>query len=86
MRAKCPYCDNGCDKCKKGYLEVSFETGYIFTIKCQNPECGFENGMRIDKRENFDKLVLPVIKCVKCDGETRYLKIGNTSDYEGFQE
>jgi len=76
MKAKCPHCEDGCSKCDNGFIDVKFATGFAFTIKCKDPDCGFENGMRIDDRPNFPDIVKPDITCVFCDSETEYVLIG----------
>lgn len=71
MRAKCPHCDIGCDKCIDGYIRVKFPAGEIFTRACQNPECGFYNGGCIS--ENYPTHSSE--PCVICDSETIWSKI-----------
>jgi len=46
MKAKCPYCQDGCEKCSNGFIEASFKKdGKYWTRVCQNrKECGFVNG------------------------------------------
>lgn len=46
MRAKCPHCNDGCEKCEAGYVQASFAGGQWYARRCQNPECGFDNGAR----------------------------------------
>lgn len=45
MKAKCPYCEAGCDKCQEGYIDVRFATideGHYHFMVCNN--CGCETG------------------------------------------
>lgn len=49
MKAKCPHCKDGCDKCEDGFFEVKLAEGNWFTRACTNPMCGFHNGVRISK-------------------------------------
>ena len=45
MKAKCPYCAEGCDRCQGGFTEVTFADGDVFTRHCNG--CGKDNGGRI---------------------------------------
>jgi hypothetical protein len=45
VKAKCPYCKNGCEKCDGGYNKASMATGKIYTRHCN--DCGEDNGGRI---------------------------------------
>lgn len=76
MKAKCPYCDKGCEKCQNGMMELCFATGDWFTRECLSPECGFHNGGRIC--EGFPPESSGA--CVLCGGETRWLYLGRISD------
>ncbi len=70
MEAKCPYCEDGCDKCEGGTTTVTFASGYVFTRACQDPQCGFKNGGRITKLR-----VAPNDssgKCVWCGADTEW--------------
>lgn len=82
MEAKCPFCDNGCDKCDGGKIDVRHAEGALFTIKCMNIMCGFENGTRVvapnlpplppeglDERGN-------VLECILCEHAAEWDLIG----------
>lgn len=45
--AKCPYCQDGCDRCDGGFIRVKIpvDEEEVYTQKCQDPQCGFENGL-----------------------------------------
>ena len=77
MKAKCPHCCNqevpGCSKCKDGFIEVGFAVGNVFTRRCLDEKCGFENGGRIVKADIPPEASGP---CVMCKGPTEWLKIG----------
>jgi hypothetical protein len=77
MKAKCPYCEKGCDKCKEGYIEVSFTKGKIYTRHCD--DCGFDNGGRIVPSE-YPRPTEKLYPCVNCGSEkVRWLDTGVTS-------
>lgn len=44
LKAKCPHCQSGCDKCTDGFTTVEFPEGDWYTRHCTNPLCGFDNG------------------------------------------
>ena len=70
MRAKCPYCQDGCEKCDGGYVPVGFAKGNWFTRRCQT--CGFENGVRITP---LDAPATQPGACVMCGGMVEWKKI-----------
>jgi len=72
MKAKCPYCENGCEKCDDGFTEARFASGNLFTRACKNKECGCENGGRIV--ETFPEESSG--PCIMCNGETEWLFLG----------
>lgn len=73
MKAKCPDCKNGCHKRKKGFVEVGFAEGNMFTRQCSNKKCLLSNGIYItpDKKPKIESG-----KCVFCKGKTKWLLIG----------
>jgi hypothetical protein len=74
MPAKCPYCEDGCEKCEEGITQARFASGNLFTRACQNPECGFENGGYITT------MSLPSEssgKCIRCGLETNWKHLGD---------
>jgi len=85
MQAKCPLCEAGCDLCNKGFVEIKFADGAIYTIKCEDPECGFENGARVvgpglsplpqEGMTDFGS----TLECVQCEHWARYELIGWSS-------
>lgn len=41
MKARCPHCKDGCDKCDRGWIEVSFaSTGHYHALICNVCEVG----------------------------------------------
>jgi len=70
MKTKCPDCNNGCDNCSDGYIEVKFAKGDWFTRKCTN--CEYENGAWIEWALRDE--TAPCIKC-GCD-DLYWVKIG----------
>jgi len=77
-KAKCPYCENGCSKCKNGFLEVGFEKGNMFTRLCQNKKCSLSNGVYITKDEFPGGKQSNPGKCVFCHGKTKWVLIGKS--------
>ena len=82
MKAKCPFCEAGCDKCDGGFNEAQMAEGAVFTIKCQDPKCGFENGNRIVAP---GLPALPpegmtdwgsTLECISCEHWARYELVG----------
>ncbi len=61
MTAKCPHCESGCPKCNKGFFDVGFAKGTIFTRHCN--ACGEDNGGRICDEEPEGRPE----DCVFCD-------------------
>lgn len=47
MRAKCPFCDYGCNLCEDGYFESKLADGPIIILECNSPDCGFIGGAHI---------------------------------------
>lgn len=67
--AKCPYCQDGCDRCNNGYVEATLSDARpIYTIQCLNEECKFVNGA------HFGKPNEPSGSCCVCYGETRWVE------------
>ena len=62
MKAKCPYCKEGCGRCKEGFIEVSLAKGTVWTQHCNT--CGFDNGGSI--REGGPPKYQPQ-PCVMCE-------------------
>jgi hypothetical protein len=82
MKAKCPHCLTGCDKCEDGFIQVSFAVGSIFTRKCRNPDCEFENGGRVS-------VGVPLglsNACVICGAPTAWVKICDQFGVEESKE
>ena len=73
MKAKCPHCQTGCDKCTGGFIEVQFpDNERLYARKCW--VCGFENGGRFvpaNKPDIQGDLVRLMEKhsgqCLRCD-------------------
>jgi hypothetical protein len=69
MKAKCPHCESGCNKCTDGFFEVSLpivdDPEAPWTTACKNQEeCGFVNGVCFDKKWIEDRDLV----CVMCYG------------------
>jgi hypothetical protein len=45
MKAKCPHCKTGCDKCDNGYFDTHVAVGDWYTRHCK--ECKMDNGVRV---------------------------------------
>lgn len=80
MKAKCPNCEKGCEKCKDGFIEVSIAKGKLFTRHCD--DCGFDNGGRVVP-EGKDPPEGKPAPCVMCKSQnTRWMDTGvNTGDF-----
>ena len=48
MKAKCPWCDDGCGRCEEGFFEAILPDGAIYAKQCTEPKCGFANGIHIE--------------------------------------
>lgn len=44
LKAKCPHCRDGCEKCDGGFWDVTMPEDDWYTTHCLNPLCGFDNG------------------------------------------
>lgn len=66
MRAKCPYCDDGCNRCEDGFFESTFSDGPIFVLECLSEDCGFANGAQI-LGPDLPPLRRGEIRCAMCD-------------------
>ena len=87
MRAKCPYCQDGCDRCEGGYTTVSIKEGTVWTKQCLNhEECGFANGGRVSDEEPED----PSPPCVICGELTDWVPLELTTEgepaYEAYRQ
>lgn len=71
MKAMCPHCGG------TGEIDVEFAKGVIFTRKCLNTDCQFENGGRIMKDGN--KPEEPSEPCVICGSDTYWMDTGETT-------
>lgn len=52
MKARCPYCDSGCDQCKDGLREVRLATpdeGHYHSMICN--QCGGHSGGRLHGKD-----------------------------------
>ena len=81
MRAKCPHCQDGCDKCDGGFTEVLFARGRLYTRHCTDAECGFDNGGVIvgpDARPE-STLNTPPRDCVQCGAAVEWQRVGESS-------
>ena len=77
MRAKCPHCRDGCDRCGGiGYQEARFATGALYTRHCTNLECGFDNGGRIVGPDSPVDVEEPPEPCLHCGSFAEWLLIG----------
>lgn len=80
MKAKCPTCESGCDKCVDGFREVQLAEGLWHTRACTSPECLFENGVRISK----EPLQGPSGPCIACGAPTEWLAVESTPPERGY--
>lgn len=79
MKAKCPYCDDGCDKCEDGYIEVSVHIEKAYTIKCI--DCEGENGCRLAGPGLPPLPERPDIPCIDCGSyNVFYLDMGRQQE------
>ena len=77
MKAKCPCCISGCNKCdQSGKIDVKLAEGNLWTRACVI--CGFENGGRIEKGDKEPKELSG--KCVMCGAPTRWVLLGNINN------
>ena len=65
MKAKCPFCQSGCDKCKEGFVEVELSKGLVYDLKCN--KCGSIVGFHIDDGDNPPEKDMSDMCCVICD-------------------
>lgn len=63
MKAKCPHCQSGCDRCDGGFFDVEFADGSVYTRACTNEACGFENGGRISQTPLSGDCGMPCVRC-----------------------
>ncbi len=84
MKAKCPCCENGCSRCKNGYLEVSFPKDKLLWHRvCLNfEECGFVNGGYFSEDFPLESSG----PCVICDGITEWRPPENTPNVKAWQK
>lgn len=82
MKAKCPYCQTGCDKCKDGYTTVSMATGALYTRHCN--ACDEDNGGRIAAATGTPpEQWRPPGPCVWCHSpDVIWLLIGEVREYQ----
>ena len=81
MEALCPFCLNeddarpDCEECgRTGTIHLVFAEGAMYTMKCKDPTCGFENGCRIvgpGLPPIEDDLGQPKV-CIECGFEADY--------------
>ena len=80
MKAKCPYCESGCDACKEGFIEIGIASGFVFTPTCR--DCKQQTlGMHISDSatpppEEFNKYAV----CVNCFSHNLEWKLEAYSD------
>lgn len=77
MDAKCPHCKSGCEHCEDGFIQVQFARGRLYTKKCSDPKCGFENGGRITGEglpPITDDLGDPM-DCIICKAEASWVPV-----------
>ena len=66
MKAKCPFCENGCSKCNKGYFETDFAEGLLYNLRCK--QCDLIIGFHIDNGNNPPgKDDLECACCITCE-------------------
>jgi len=77
MKAKCPYCKEGCESCKDGFIDVTIPNDKdVFTILCKNEECKFVNGACFGFPDE------PSGECVMCSGETYWIEANKVVEDE----
>lgn len=78
MKAKCPHCQDGCDRCEEGFMEVGFASGALYTSHCN--ACGEDNGGRIANSRFPREKWQPPGDCVWCKSlDVIWLEIGEIS-------
>lgn len=71
MKAKCPFCESGCQKCDRGFLEVIKHPGTWWYAVCSNrEECLFVNGGHANDGEFPEK---NSGQCLLCGGVTEWM-------------
>lgn len=77
MKAKCPHCTSGCDRCDHtGFITVKFAQGDLYTRACTTFECGFENGGLISKTTPTHDSG----PCLRCKGPTKWQLIAKENE------
>lgn len=73
MKAKCPFCEDGCEKCTDGHTEATFASGTLWARHCN--ACGEDNGGCIFKGPPQRK----PMDCVWCkSADVIWLEVGDT--------
>lgn len=70
MKAKCPHCNDGCARCQRGYIEVSFPEGpgvQLWLKVCR--VCGAEAGGCFSGPGLPEPCVSPYAVCPACGGQ-----------------
>jgi hypothetical protein len=86
MKAKCPHCRNGCEKCDGGYFEASIAVGDWYTRHCN--QCGFDNGCRVatEFMPPFAEWAKPN-PCIYCKNEDmQWLLVAKSTERVGKDE
>ena len=75
MKALHPECGGaGCHKCDGGYVEATLAAGTLYTCRCVDKKCGFENGGRI-VGPDLPPLPKESGDCVLCGSGTVFVKL-----------
>lgn len=84
MKAKCPFCDSGCEKCENGFMEITIVKGmWIYRVCCNQEECGFVNGgSAYDGSRDLDE----DDTCIICDGPTEWKLPDNISEERNWEK
>ena len=88
MEAKCPDCfgkNADCIRCiGKGFVDIPFATGQLYTRACLNSECAYENGGYIvseDLKKGPDgEPPESSGVCILCNNPTRWKHLGEMDD------
>lgn len=69
MKAKCPYCQTGCNKCSDGFWEVSFkQDGILYGISCGDCKGSIGGGF-LDSKDEIEKFPHKEEKCPFCGSQ-----------------
>ena len=78
MRAKCPHCNDGCERCDyRGVVyEITCKSGTLYTRACLNPDCGYKNGGSITDGPPPEVTLWEPGPCVMCGKYVEWELVG----------